>query len=40
MCSDGLTNMLHEDEIYNIINNNLEEAYQKENSKVVRKIIY
>ena len=26
MCSDGLTNMLHEDEIYNIINDNLEDA--------------
>ena len=29
MCSDGLTNMLHEDEIYNIINENLEEACNK-----------
>ena len=26
MCSDGLTNMLQEEQIYNIINNNLEEA--------------
>lgn len=29
MCSDGLTNMLREEEIYNIINNNLEEACDK-----------
>lgn len=26
MCSDGLTNMLQEEEIYNIINKNIEEA--------------
>ncbi|MBQ8044196.1 MAG: hypothetical protein IJ272_08665 [Clostridia bacterium] len=29
MCSDGLTNMIHEEEIYNIINNNLEDACNK-----------
>lgn len=29
MCSDGLTNMLQEDEIYNIINENIEEACYK-----------
>ena len=29
MCSDGLTNMLQEEEIYNIINNNLGEACNK-----------
>ena len=29
MCSDGLTNMLHEEEIYNIINENLENACNK-----------
>ena len=29
MCSDGLTNMLQEEEIYNIINNNLEDACNK-----------
>lgn len=29
MCSDGLTNMLKEEEIYNIINENIEEACDK-----------
>ena len=29
MCSDGLTNMLHEDEIYDIIVNNIENACDK-----------
>lgn len=29
MCSDGLTNMLKEEEIYNIINENIEEACNK-----------
>ncbi len=29
MCSDGLTNMLKEEEIYNIINENVEEACDK-----------
>ena len=29
MCSDGLTNMLQEEEIYNLISNNLEEACNK-----------
>lgn len=29
MCSDGLTNMLKEEEIYNIINENIEESCDK-----------
>jgi len=29
MCSDGLTNMIQEEEIYKIINNNLEDACDK-----------
>ena len=29
MCSDGLTNMLQEEEIYNIINSDLENACDK-----------
>ena len=29
MCSDGLTNMIHEEEIYSIINNNFEESCDK-----------
>lgn len=29
MCSDGLTNMIQEEEIYNIINENIEEACNK-----------
>lgn len=29
MCSDGLTNMIREEEIYNIINNDLKNACDK-----------